>query len=139
MLKRSRKTRAVCCAIHFSLDADVHQSDLRRIFFGLRDGIGAIGDGRGYAVSQIGQDVAQIFGGDPLILDNQNTCRHAVFRPILSGGRPFRSIGHDYTCDSSSRVVRRAGAAQPAMTLLACRAWFGSLATPVRSRSQDRR
>ena len=88
-------------AIHFSLNADVHQSDVGTVRFGLRDGIGSAGDRRGYAISQFGQGVAKIFGRDPLIFNNQNACRHVVFRP-----HSFRtSTRHDYTCDSSASAL----------------------------------
>ena len=54
---------------------------------------------------RFGQDVAQVFAGDPLILDQQNACRHAVFRPYPFGTSTRRvgtSTKHDYTCISSA-------------------------------------
>ena len=38
-------------AIHVPLDTDIHQSDIRRVSFGLFDGVGGAGDSRGHAIS----------------------------------------------------------------------------------------
>ena len=75
-------------AIHFSLDADVHQGEVGRVGFGLRDGVGAARHRRCHVIPQVGEDIAQIFGGDPFILNNQNACRHALFQPHSFWERP---------------------------------------------------
>ena len=54
-------------SVHLALDADVHQHQIGRILFRLANGFVAARNHRADLVSQILQNLCQVFGGDAFI------------------------------------------------------------------------
>src|SRR5215472_7801978 len=65
-------------AVHLALDADIHQSQIGLGFLRLGNRLGAARNGRRHRVTEFGEDVAQIFGGDPFVFHDENSCGHLI-------------------------------------------------------------
>jgi len=85
--------------------------DVRRVLRGLGDRFGAAGYRGSYGVSKTGKGLAQVFGCDLFIFDDENACRHFVFPAPATRA----STEGDATCDSKGfRVIQRRDAARRA-------------------------